>query len=99
MKKKILFISHNASLSGAPISLSIIMRQLKVKTDWNSELLMIRKGPLLESISKEFPTQVYYKYFDYRKFRSVFSKKHIKQRKQAKPYCCSRRSKTFHGRH
>jgi glycosyltransferase involved in cell wall biosynthesis len=63
--KKVLFISHDGSVSGAPISLSILIKYFKKNTDWDVKLLIIRPGPLEEKLSEVIEVDIYYKYFDY----------------------------------
>jgi glycosyltransferase involved in cell wall biosynthesis len=44
--KKVLFISHDASRSGAPIALLSIIKNLKAKNNYSSDILFIRGGDL-----------------------------------------------------
>ncbi|MCS3532431.1 glycosyltransferase family 4 protein [Chryseobacterium sp. JUb7] len=51
--KKILFISHEASLSGAPIlALNLLKRLKKEKEDYTIDVLLIRGGELYEDFAK-----------------------------------------------
>jgi glycosyltransferase involved in cell wall biosynthesis len=49
---KILFVSHSAARSGAPILLLHLMRWLKANTDWSLEILLLRGGPLEDEFLK-----------------------------------------------
>lgn len=52
-KKKILFISHDASLSGAPILLlNLLQRLKKQKEDYIIDILLLRTGELYEDFAK-----------------------------------------------
>lgn len=44
--KKILFISHEASLSGAPILLLSLLKRIKASTDYSFDVLLLRNGAL-----------------------------------------------------
>ncbi len=44
--KKILFISHEASLSGAPILLLSLLKRIKESTDYSFDVLLLRNGTL-----------------------------------------------------
>ena len=45
-KKRILFISHHGTMSGAPISLLTLMRHFAANRDWEFQVLMRKEGPL-----------------------------------------------------
>jgi glycosyltransferase involved in cell wall biosynthesis len=63
---RILFISHHATISGAPISLLVLTRYFKEHCDWDFRILVRKRGPLLDSFSSVAPTQCYfnYQYYD-----------------------------------
>ena len=50
--KKILFISHEASLSGAPILLLNLLKNIKTKTNISFDVLLIKDGNLYEDFAK-----------------------------------------------
>ena len=52
MKKKILFISHLANLSGAPIALCEIIRILKSSCHIDCDILIMSDGELKDEFSK-----------------------------------------------
>lgn len=49
---KILFISHEASLSGAPILLLNLLKNLKGKTDLTFDVLLMNEGELFQDFAK-----------------------------------------------
>ena len=68
---RILFISHAASMGGAPISLLILMRYFKKHYDWDIRILVRYKGVLLPLFSQVAPMQCF---FEYRHYQSLFTK-------------------------
>lgn len=62
-RKRILFISHHGTLSGAPISLLTLMKYYAEHRDWEFLIVMRKDGPLRAEFSKLGPTHVYYQYF------------------------------------
>ena len=52
IKKRVLLISHNLEIEGAPISLSIIAKILK-KKDYHIELISLEDGPLREQYEQQ----------------------------------------------
>ncbi|SMC40769.1 glycosyltransferase family 4 protein [Moheibacter sediminis] len=50
-KKKILFISHEASLSGAPILLLSILKKFKSSAFFDFDILVLKNGPLYKDFS------------------------------------------------
>jgi glycosyltransferase involved in cell wall biosynthesis len=74
MQKKVLFLSHNGSVSGAPISLSILMKYFRENTDWDMKFLMVRGGQLEQRMSPDFETFIFHKHFDVRRdTKRIFS--------------------------
>jgi glycosyltransferase involved in cell wall biosynthesis len=55
----ILFVGHEASLTGAPVLLLDIIRQIKAKTNWEIEVLLRKGGDLLPDYQKVAPTKVW----------------------------------------
>jgi glycosyltransferase involved in cell wall biosynthesis len=49
---RILFISHEASLTGAPLFLLQLCKYLKQETDWELQFLLKKEGPLGKEFSK-----------------------------------------------
>lgn len=62
-KKRILFISHHGTMSGAPISLLTLMKHFAATRDWEFQVLMRKEGPLRSEFEKLAPTHVYYQHF------------------------------------
>jgi glycosyltransferase involved in cell wall biosynthesis len=62
-KKRILFISHHGTMSGAPISLLTLMKYFAANRDWEFQVLMRKEGPLRSEFEKLAPTHVYYQHF------------------------------------
>ncbi|MEN8878041.1 MAG: glycosyltransferase, partial [Hyphomonas sp.] len=62
-KKRILFISHHGTMSGAPISLLTLMKHFAANRDWEFQVLMRKEGPLRSEFEKLAPTHVYYQHF------------------------------------
>ena len=58
---KILFISHEASLSGAPISLLNIIKYLKKLSVYDIQILIRSEGILEKEFHALAPTNVYYR--------------------------------------
>ncbi|MER2998312.1 glycosyltransferase family 4 protein [Pontibacter populi] len=56
---KILFISHEASITGAPLYLLHLCKHLKVETDWQLYFLLKSDGPLSTEFSKVGTTFFY----------------------------------------
>lgn len=50
--KKILFISHEASLSGAPILALSVLKMLKENKNYSVDVMLLRGGPLYEDFAK-----------------------------------------------
>lgn len=64
----ILFISHDATRTGAPIVLIHLLRWLKINTDIEFEILLKRGGELLEEFERINPTHIVFKKNIVRKF-------------------------------
>ncbi|MEZ6011342.1 MAG: glycosyltransferase [Hyphomonas sp.] len=62
-RKRILFISHHGTLSGAPISLLTLMKYYAAHRDWEFLIVMRKDGPLRAEFNKLGPTHVYYQHF------------------------------------
>lgn len=60
-KKNILFVSHNASRTGAPHILKAIIQEFKDSEEWNIQILSMEDGPLVEEFQKLGHTLVWYK--------------------------------------
>jgi len=56
---RILFISHDASRTGAPFCLLHLLCWLKLNTDFNFEILLRNPGPLAELFAQLGPVHVY----------------------------------------
>ena len=59
--KKVLFISHDATRTGAPIVLIHLLRWLKNNTDIKFEILLKRGGELIPEFESINPTHIMYK--------------------------------------
>ena len=59
--KKVLFISHDASRTGAPMLLLNFLRWFKANTDMPFEILLGRGGELKQDFAALAPTTVFYK--------------------------------------
>lgn len=57
--RRVLFISHNASRTGAPFLLLQVLRWLRANTDWHLEIVLRESGPLLEEFKAIGPTFVF----------------------------------------
>ena len=62
-RKRILFISHHGTLSGAPISLLTLMKYFKANRDWDFHMVMRKDGPLRAEYERVAPTEIFYRYF------------------------------------
>jgi len=62
-QKRILFISHHGTLSGAPISLLSLLRYFKSSKDWDFRILMRKDGPLRSEYEALASTDVFYRHF------------------------------------
>ena len=60
-KKKILFVSHKANRSGAPVLLLNIITAFKIKTGLPIQILVLEDGELVEDFKKLAPTFVWNK--------------------------------------
>ena len=58
-RKTILFISHDASRTGAPICLLHLLRWLRENTEYQFEILLRNPGPMHEEFSKYGPVTVF----------------------------------------
>ncbi len=56
--KRILFISHAADFSGAPISLATLVRYFRRQRSWDTRMWVLRDGPNLAPFQYEMPTVV-----------------------------------------
>ncbi len=59
---KVLFISHAATVSGAPISLQILMRYFKEFTDWDMRILVRKKNGPLSPFNAIAMSRFFYQY-------------------------------------
>ena len=59
MPKKVLFISHNAGRTGAPLMLLNVLKWWEQNTDIPFEILLRETGPLKEEFCKLAPTNLY----------------------------------------
>lgn len=57
-RPRILFLSHSASRNGATILLLHLLRWLKTRVDWEIEVLVNGRGPLLDEFRSLVPTRV-----------------------------------------
>ncbi|MCM8831906.1 MAG: glycosyltransferase family 4 protein [Candidatus Omnitrophica bacterium] len=71
--KKILFISHEASRTGAPIVLLHLLRWLKNNTNITFKVLLLRDGELVSEFKKIAPTIIF--------FKNIFPKSNLIQKK------------------
>ena len=62
---KVLCISHQASLNGAPMSLIGLMRYFRGSTDWDLRVLVGRPGPLEAQFAELAPTERFYEHVLY----------------------------------
>ena len=60
MKKTLLFVSHEADLSGAPILLLNIISWIKKNTDYKVVVVLAKSGPLKEQFAKVADVIEYY---------------------------------------
>lgn len=58
-ERRILFLSHSATRNGATILLLHFLRWLKDKSDYQFEVLVNGRGPLLEEFRELFPTRIW----------------------------------------
>jgi glycosyltransferase involved in cell wall biosynthesis len=58
VNKKICFISHNATRTGAPIVLYTLLKFLKLRGYKNIEVLFVENGDLFDDFNKLFPSKV-----------------------------------------
>lgn len=56
---RVLFITHKAELTGAPISLLILMEYLKRHYDWDTRILVRKTGPTLRRHQELAPTELF----------------------------------------
>ncbi|MBC6611650.1 glycosyltransferase family 4 protein [Hymenobacter sp. BT507] len=61
MSKKVLFVSHEATRTGAPIALLRMLRWLKENTPWEIVILLIKGGELLADFQQVGETYVWEK--------------------------------------
>lgn len=57
-QRRVLFLSHSASRNGATILLLRFLRWLRPRVDWDIEVLVCGRGPLLEEFRSVAPTGV-----------------------------------------
>ena len=62
-RKRILFISHHGTLSGAPISLLTLMKYFRDHRDWDFRIVMRKDGPLRAEYENVAPTDVFYRHY------------------------------------
>ena len=61
-KKKVLFVSHDGSVSGAPRSLAILVGYFAKHTDWDIRVLCVGPGPLVRELGENFPVDIWYEF-------------------------------------
>ncbi len=70
---KVLFISHAATRSGAPISLQVLMRYFKEKKNWNPRILVRKKNGPIQPFQAIAPSNFFYM-FQYPNIDGVHSR-------------------------
>jgi len=73
MKKKVLFISHYASRTGAPIVLLNLLQWLKANTSIAFEIIQVQEGPLLDDFHKIAPNNLFTSTMAQRKVHSLLN--------------------------